>query len=302
MTHVLDIDRTRYDLYALSSRTGEGGDVGPKLKHVAVALAVAGMSLVPVAASTQVAEGARAFHPRELIPLYDGGNATEWAQTCSHAVGSGDGSLIIADVAKGDGAGPARVASWASVIHSCGRYGKASVIGYVWTNYGQASVATVEAGIDNWYRFYPGDIAGVFLDGVSDTIPGTTTSNTAYYRTLASYIHTKHRNHSEVVLNFGYNPASGWMFSAGSKKDADLVVTFEGAYNDPSLNPYTSWVQPAWELAYPAADFAALVYDAPNTTATPQPSTACAGLALQHVGYVYIGTWYDQMPYLGGVC
>jgi len=200
--------------------------------------------------------------------LYDGGNATAWAQTCSHAVGSGDGSLIIADVAKGDGAGPARVASWASVIHNCGRYGKASAIGYVWTNYGQVSVATVEAGIDNWYRFYPGDIAGVFLDGVSDTIPGTTTSNTVYYRTLASYIHTKHRNDSEVVVNFGYNPASGWMFSAGSKKDADLVVTFEGAYNDPSLNPYTSWVQPAWELEYPAADFAALVYDAPNTTAT----------------------------------
>ncbi len=271
------------------------------LSWIAVAVAVFGMALVPIVGSAGVAAGAGATHPRQIIPLYDGGNASDWAQTCSHAVGSGDGSLIIADVANGEGAGNARVASWASVIKNCLRYGKASVIGYVWTNYGQQSLATVEAGIDNWYRFYPGDIGGIFLDGSWDTIPGTTTSNAPYYQALASYIHTHHHN-GEVVLNFGANPASGWMFSSTAKKNADLVVTFEGAYNDPSMSPYTAWVQPAWELHYPAADFAAIVYDAPNTAATPQPSSACAGLLRQHVGYVYVGTWYDQMPYMSGVC
>jgi hypothetical protein len=267
-----------------------------------MAIAVGGMALVPIVSSAQVAAGARASHPKELVPLYDGGIAANWSQTCSHVNGSGDGSLIIADVAHGDGAGPARVASWASVIHNCYRSGNASVIGYVWTDYGQASLATVEAGVDAWYKFYPGDIAGIFFDGSWDTIPGTTTSNATYYQTLANYVHTAHRN-SEVVLNFGSNPSSDWMFnSSSSKKNADLIVTFEGAYNDPGLNPYTSWVQPAWELKYPANDFAVLVYDAPSSTATPQPTTACAGLTRQNVGYVYVGMWYDQVPYLSGVC
>ena len=270
--------------------------------RVAVGIVVIGLAVVPIGGSIQGAAGARASHPRELIPLYDGGNATNWAQTCSHAVGSGDGSYVIADVANGDGAGPARVASWASVIRNCDRYGKASVIGYVWTNYGQQSLATVEAGIDNWYRFYPHDIGGIFLDGAWDTIPGTTTSNATYFQTLASYIHKRAVN-NEVVFNFGANPASDWMLKASNKKkNADLVVTFEGSYDTSDMNPYTAWVQPAWELRYPAADFAAIVYNSPNIPATPQPSSACAGLALQHVGYVYVGTWYDQMPYLTGVC
>ena len=272
------------------------------LTGIAVAMTVIGAAAMPVVGSAQSAAGAGATHPRELIPLYDGGNATNWAQTCSHAVGSGGGSLIIADVAHGDGAGPARVASWASVIHNCLRYGKASVIGYVWTNYGQQSLATVEAGIDNWYRFYPHDIGGIFLDGAWDTIPGTTTSNATYYQALASYVHKRAVNH-EVVFNFGANPASDWMFRASNpKKNADLVVTFEGSYDTPDMNPYTAWVQPAWELRYPAADFAAIVYNSPNTAETPQPTSACARLLSQRVGYVYVGMWYDQMPYLNGVC
>ncbi|MGO9876799.1 MAG: spherulation-specific family 4 protein [Acidimicrobiia bacterium] len=260
------------------------------------------MTLVPMVGSVQVAASVQAFRPHALIPLYDGGNATEWSQTCSHVNGSGGGSWIIADVAEGAGAGSAPVASWARVIDNCYRYNKASVIGYVWTNYGQNGLASVEAGIDNWYRFYPGDIAGLFLDGVSDTIPGTTTSNASYYQTLDTYIHTRHRNNGEVVLNFGYNPRSDWMFTSSANKNADIVVTFEGSYDTPGMNPYTAWVQAAWEVGYPAHDFAVIVYDAPNTVTTPQPSTACAGMARQNVGYVYVGMWYDEMPYLSGDC
>ena len=268
--------------------------------RVAVAIAVSAMALVPIVGSAQVAAGARVSRPRQLVPLYDGGVAANWSRTCSQVSGSGDGSLIIADVAHGDGAGPARVESWARVIRNCYRYGNASVIGYVWTDYGRASLATVKSGIDSWYKFYPGDISGIFFDGVSDTIPGTTTSNITYYQGLATYVHA-HRD-NDVVLNFGANPGSGWMFDSTSKKNADVVVTFEGSYNSPDMNPYTSWVQPAWELRYPASNFAAIVYNAPNTAATPQPTTACAALTRQNVGYVYVGTWYDQVPYLDGVC
>jgi len=271
--------------------------------RIAVATTALGMLLVPVVGLAHGAAAARPAHMRQLVPLYDGGNAAEWAQTCAQVDGSGDGSWIIADIVGGNGGtGDAPIPSWARVIDDCYRYHKASVIGYVFTDFGRIPLATVEAGIDNWYKFYPGDIAGIFLDETSDTIPGTTTSNVDYYRTLAAYVHTGHGDNNEVVMNFGTNPGSDWMFNASAKNSADIIVTFEGSYDTPGMNPYTAWVQPAWELAYPATDFAAIVYDAPNTAATPQPSTACAGLLRQKVGYVYVGMWYDQVPYLNGVC
>ena len=42
-------------------------------------------------------------------------------------------------------------------------------------DYGQASIATVDLQLGAWYSFYPGDIAGIFFNRVSDAIPRTTT-------------------------------------------------------------------------------------------------------------------------------
>lgn len=235
-----------------------------------------------------------------LIPLYDNGNPADWTAACSQTNGSGGGSLLIADVAEGNGPGSASVPAWANVIKNCNSYGRARVIGYVWTNYGrgaQASIAGIESQIDAWYSFYPGEIAGIFLDGVSDDIPGTTTSNQSFYRTLASYVHTHEGSSGETVFNFGANPGSGWMLnSSEAANNANLVVTFEGSYNTPGENPYTSWTQAPWEAAYPAHDFAALIYNVPDEAATPQPASACSSLAQQNIGYTYLGTWYDQLP------
>jgi hypothetical protein len=236
--------------------------------------------------------GAVTVHRDELIPLYDNANPVDWQTACSQSNGSHGGSYIIADPFQGNGPGPGRVQSWSNVIRNCYRYGRASVIGYVWTNYGSggtASIPAIEQQIKEWYSYYPGEIAGIFFDGVSDTVPATTTSNKAFYQTLASYVHAHEGNNHEVVFNFGANPGSGWMLSGSGAKNADLVVTFEGSYNDAGYNPYTAWRQASWEWAYPANDFAALIYDAPD-------ATACSSLSLQHLGYVYVGTWYDTLP------
>jgi len=235
----------------------------------------------------------------ELIPLYDNGNAADWAAACSQVNGSGGGSWIIADVAEGQGPGSVSVPAWADVIDNCYSYGRASVLGYVWTDYGeggQASIAGIEDQIKDWYSFYPGGIAGIFFDGVSDDVPGTTTSNQAFYRALASYVHTHEGNGDEVVFNFGANPGSDWMLNGSNAGNADIVVTFEGSYDTPGENPYTAWTQAAWEEQYPANDFAALIYNAPGDANGPQPASACAALAQQNIGYVYVGTWYDQLP------
>jgi WD40 repeat protein len=234
-----------------------------------------------------------------LIPLYDNANPADWTEACSQTNGSGGGSLIIADAAEGSGPGSARLPAWASVIENCLTYGRASVIGYVWTDYGEggtASIAGIESEVNAWYSYYPGDIAGIFFDGVSDEVPGTSTSNQSFYETLANYVHTHEGSGAQVVFNFGANPGSAWMLSGSAANNATLIVTFEGSYDTPGEDPYTAWTPAPWEASYPAKDFAALVYNAPEALATPQPASACGGLAKQNVGYVYVGTWYSQLP------
>lgn len=257
-----------------------------------VTLALVTVAALLIVARVPSAAGAAIVHRDELIPLYDNANPVDWQTACSQSNGSHGGSYIIADPFQGNGPGPGPVQSWSTVITNCYRYGRASVIGYVWTNYGSggtASIPAIEQQIKDWYAYYPGEIAGIFFDGVSDTVPGTATSNKAFYQTLASYVHTHESTNDEVVFNFGANPSSGWMLSGSDSKNADIVVTFEGSYNDAGYNPYTAWTQAGWEWAYPAHDFAALIYDAPD-------ATACSSLSLQHLGYVYVGTWYDTLP------
>ena len=271
-------------------------------RRLATALSLSGAAMLAVVGGTPGLAGAAVSrgpsHPvqNELIPLYDNADPTNWTTVCSQTNGAGDGSWIIADPFQGQGVGTAAVPAWTKVIKNCYKYGRASVIGYVWTNYGQANIADLETQIKNWYSFYKGNIAGIFFDGVSDTVPGTTTSNQTFYRTLANYVHTHEGNNDEVVFNFGANPGSPWMFTSSNANNADIVVTFEGSYNDPGLNPYTSWAPAAWESNYPANDFSALIYDAPGDDTAPQPASACGSLATQNIGYVYVGTWYNLLP------
>jgi hypothetical protein len=253
-----------------------------------------GFAVLPAGASARTVRG-----QDQLIPLYDNANAADWTEACSQVNGAGGGSWIVADVAEGQGPGGAISPAYAKVIQNCYRYGRASVIGYVWTDYGeggQASISSIESQVKAWYSYYPGDIAGIFFDGVSDDVPGTSVSNMGFYRTLASYVHTHEGNNDEVVFNFGANPGSGWMLDSTNANNADIVVTFEGSYDTPGEDPYTSWTQAAWERSYAADDFAALVYNAPSAVGTPQPASACASLQQQNIGYVYVGTWYDQLP------
>jgi hypothetical protein len=257
-------------------------------------LGLAGAAVLSAGASARAVRG-----QNQLIPLYDNANAADWTEACSQTNGVGDGSWIIADVAEGQGPGNASVPAWASAIHNCYKYGRASVIGYVWTDYGeggQASISSIENQVKAWYSFYPGNIAGIFFDGVSDDVPGTSVSNVSFYRTLAAYVHTHEGNNDEVVFNFGANPGSDWMLDSTDANNADIVVTFEGSYDTPGEDPYISWTQAAWERRYPADDFAALVYNAPSAPGTPQPASVCASLQQQNIGYVYVGTWYDQLP------
>jgi hypothetical protein len=237
-----------------------------------------------------------------MVPLYED-NANDWATACSKVSGANGGSFIIADADEGLGPGPAPVPAWATVIDNCDTYGRAEVLGYVWTDYGEggtASIPAIEAQVKDWYTFYPRHIGGIFFDGAADTVPGTGASNVSFYQTLDSYVHQNWRDNDEVVLNYGTNPGSGWMFNSSNAKNADIVVIFEGSYSTAGENPYIGggWKPATWESQYQADDFAALMYDTNSTAVVPQPATACATLTAQHIGYLYVGTWYTNLaPY-----
>ncbi len=259
---------------------------------IAGTLFLAALGALAIAEWWANSAGTATPHRDQLIPLYDNANPADWQTACSQSNGARGGSYIIANAFPGDRPGPGPVQAWSNVIKHCYQYRRASVIGYVWTNYGRGgstSIPGIEQQIRAWYSYYPGEIAGIFFDGVSDTAPSTTTSNKAFYQTLASYVHTHEGDNNKVVFNLGNNPGSNWMLASSSVRNADIVVTFEGSYNTPGSNPYTAWTQARWEYAYPATDFAAIVYNAPY-------ATACTSLAHQHLGYVYVGTKYDTLP------
>jgi hypothetical protein len=269
-----------------------------RLKRLAMSPSLIAIAALCVLGGSPAVAVAQNGHHNELIPLYDNANPADWSTACSEVNGAGDGSWIIADPV-GSGPGTAAEPAWTNVIDNCYAYDRASVIGYVWTNYGRggtAGIPAIENQIKSWYSFYHGEIAGIFFDGVSDTVPGTSTSNQSFYQTLASYVHQNEGNNDEVVFNFGANPGSDWMLNSSNAKNADIVVTFEGSYNTPGEDPYTSWTQASWEREYPAEDFAALVYNTTTFGLPAQPATVCNSLNQQNLGYVYVGTWYEVLP------
>jgi hypothetical protein len=266
---------------------------------MAISLVLAAVLGTIVYIGTQVHASKHTARPDQLVPLYED-DPKDWAMACSETNAANGGSFIIADTDASSGPGPASVPAWAKVIDKCARYGRAEVLGYVWTDYGAggaSSIPAIEAQVKDWYIFYAGHIGGIFFDGAADTVPGTGASNVSFYQALDSYVHQNWKNNDEVVLNYGANPGSGWMFNSSGVKNADIVVIFEGSYDTAGQNPYVGgrWEPASWEARYPAHDFAALMYGTNTSGTVPQPATACAALTAQHIGYLYVGARYTDL-------
>lgn len=260
------------------------------------ALLVMVVLLLALGISILLLQGGPPAGPGQLVPLYNT-SASQWAAACSEVSDTSHKSLIVANVQQGPGLAP--VPAWEKIIDSCAGYGRAHVLGYVWTDYGRGGpgdLASIETQVRAWYTMYPGHIDGIFFDGVSDVVPGAGASNRYFYRSLAGYVHHKKGMAAQVVFNFGTNPVAGWMFDAARVLNANVIVTFEGSYNIAGQDPLTAWTPAGWERQYPASDFAALVHSAPDTAALPQPATACRALREKHLGYLYVGTSYDELP------
>jgi hypothetical protein len=161
---------------------------------------------------------------------------------------------------------------------------KQRVIGYVYTDYGKRPIDQVKADIDKYFKLYKVD--GIFLDEMSNR---ATKSLKAYYRTLYTYTRAKTTGTETVVGNPGAAASTAWQLGAarGTKRVADIVVTFEGTGK---TYISSSWTQPSWIKDHSPTNFSHLVYAAND----PEYLDVCQKSRLRNAGYLYVTN--DTLP------
>jgi hypothetical protein len=158
-----------------------------------------------------------------------------------------------------------------------------TVVAYVYTNYGNIPLATVESKISTYISQYGRLINGFFLDAMTND---TSSSDLAYYHALYSYIKGLSLS-DQVIGNPGTstNPA----YLTPSTQGADTLVTYE---NKAAF--YQGTPPPSWVTSYSPNHFANIIYDELSS----QGMMADVALAAQrNVGYVYVTDQTLPNPY-----
>ena len=119
-----------------------------------------------------------------------------------------------------------------------------TLIGYVYTSYGQRPLQQVKSEIDRWIDFYPG-LQGIFLD---EQASGR--EKASYYRQLYQYVRTT-LDLSLVVSNPGTICAEAYF----TQRVADIICLYEG----PETIDDVSF--PTWTDQYPNVEVALLPYE-----------------------------------------
>jgi hypothetical protein len=215
---------------------------------------------------------------RMLIPAYfsPGPGGAAWSKMCQQIRDSLAVSLIIMNPPD-SGHFTTAEAQYRDGMAACHARGQ-SVIAYVDTAYATISLNKVKINVDNYLRLYPG-VRGVFFDQVPNyaTPQHSLAYYSAYYKTLADYVHQRLPG-SKVVANAGGSAATDWQFDPPI---ADILVNFEQTNAN-----FKTWSPKAWVRAYPAASFAHLIYDAPADAQSTW--AACASSELKHAGWVFV--------------
>lgn len=186
------------------------------------------------------------------------------------------------------GPGPSTDANYVNALSTLEAAG-GKVVAYVYTDYGNTPLSTVEGQIATYLSQYGSLINGFFLDGMSNSA-----STVSYYQSLYAYIKGLGSSY-EVIGNPGTSTIPAYLTPA--TQGADVLVTYE---NDAQYYAGTS--PPSWVAGYPASAFDNTLYDQP-TVAGMQGDIALA--VQRNVGEIYVtdetinpptGYLYDRMP------
>ena len=184
-------------------------------------------------------------------------------------------AIIIANVDSGPGTGTET--NFADIYAEAAAAG-ILLLGYISTDYGSASEASVEAQVADWYSFYPGVIGGIFFDEVE-----ATTGNETYYTALVDYIHTNHAG-STVMLNPGVIPAEAYL----STPIGDIIQVEENTYANYLGDAADA---PSFLFDYPSSQFAVTV----NTCTTEADMANAIALSASAFNAKYVWITADNI-------
>lgn len=148
------------------------------------------------------------------------------------------------------------------------RAAKVSILGYVYTKYGDRPMAEVKRDIDLYHNFY--DVDGIFLDESASNL-----KQLNYYQDIYRYIKTK-TNLDQVVINPGTYTDEEYLI----RPAADTAVIFE----DYSL-AWSKYQPQSYLSRYQSKHFASLIHSVPDVKT--MKSHIDRALAL-NIGYIYV--------------
>lgn len=203
---------------------------------------------------------------------------------------------VIAVLNPDSGPGPSEDSNYAGAMTNLENAG-GKVVAYVYTNNGNAPLATVEGQISTYISQYGSLINGFFLDGMF-----VTPSTLSYYQTLDAYI--KGLSASYTVVGNPGQPFLNGVTPQDYLSTADVFNIFEGPNKAPSpgdagFDAYPYGVN--WFQGYPSDRFSNTIFDVPPDSGDPAQSAAMLAdlsRAVQlNAGYVYITDQTLPNPY-----
>ncbi len=258
---------------------------------------VAGVVLVGLAASLT---SARAGNVGVIVPSYfypgtggPGGVGDGWAAMAAAASKIPITAILNPDSGPLPGpADPNYVTAMTNLENAGGH-----VVAYVYTDNGNAPIATVESQISTYISQYGGLVNGFFLDGMY-----ITPSTLSYYQSLDTFI--KGLGASYTIIG---NPGQPFIYPLAPSaylSTADVFNIFEGPNTAPSpgapgFDDYPYGVN--WFQSYPSDRFSNIIYDVPANASDPSQSSAMLADLSKAVGlnagYVYITDQSGANPY-----
>jgi hypothetical protein len=201
-----------------------------------------------------------------IVPLYTDPSDPSW-NTVIAAKMQHPKVGVIAIVNPNNGPGSAASSSYASGIARLDAAG-IKVLGYVATGYASKTAAVVEADIDRWKSFYPGQLGGIFFDEQSNRA-----GDVAHYHELSQY--AKAQGLTFTVGNPGTDTAESYIGAL----DTMLIYESSGLPSASQMG--------GWHSKYATSNFGVIPY-AVNMDATFVHN------ARQYVEYIYLQS--DNLP------
>ena len=162
-------------------------------------------------------------------------------------------------------------------IHSAGML----AYGYVYTDYGDRSLSSVESDINSYNSWYGVD--GIFLDEAASSASLVS----SYYQPLANYI-TSQKSGAGVMMNPGEFPDESYLEITVPSNSLLMVNVFEGTYSN-----YVDESIPSWVSSFPASKFSNIVY----STTFSEMSNAVTLSQQRNVGWIYVTNAGGSNPY-----